>query len=564
MELNPSKIKKAALFLGFFLLQLGISAHAYSMDSTSSIVFQAMEEEMDRSMNRLKIDIFNPPYFIKYQVRHNRHIKIAGSFGSLVQSDNFQNRTLFVDVRIGDSKFDSSSPDSHRYKADQTLPLDNDFYVLKRALWYETDLRYKQAIMNFMKKKGRFISGVATHETPDYSRGHEPVSLLSPVPDFHPDMEAWNDRVRMASALFKQAPEIEKSKVTLHVDRTVRYYYDSDGNKIRSHAIQYQLTLGAKTRADSGSPIHDQETIFFSNPENFPSYQELRKKVHRLISNIRELKQAPLAETYVGPALFSPDAAAVLIHEAVGHRLEGDRLRTASDGKTFIKKIGKKILPPFLTVVDNPQLKKLYDIDLVGHYLYDDEGQEGDKVVLIDHGVLKSFLLSRSPVLEGERTNGHARSDGVKAPMSRMANVIVQSEKRFSPKELKRLLIEQIRLQNKPYGLLIKKLSGGETQTIATNFQVFKGKPVYMYKVYPEDGREELVRGVEFVGTPLSMIGKVIATGDDNTVINGFCGAESGMIPVTSVTPSFLLSEVELQTSHDKPLRRPILPPPDL
>jgi len=562
MGQNSAKIKNVVLFLGFFLL--GIPAYAHSLDSTSSIIFQAMEEEMDRSLNRLKIDIFDPPYFVKYQIRHNRHIKIVGSFGSLIRSDNFQNRTLFVDVRIGDSKFDSSTPGSHRYKADQILPLDDNLYVLKRALWYETDLRYKQAIMNFMKKKGRFISGIASHETPDYSRGHEPVSLLSPVPDFHPDMEAWNDRIRMASALFKQAPEIEKSKVTLHVDRTVRYYYDSDGNKIRSHAILYQLTLGAKTKADSGSPIHDQETIFFSNREDFPSQQALQEKVHQLISNIRELKKSPKAETFVGPALFSPDAAAVLIHEAVGHRLEGDRLRNASDGKTFIKKIGKKILPPFLTIVDNPQIKRLYDIDLVGHYSYDDEGQKGDKVVLIDHGVLKSFLLSRAPVLEGERTNGHARSDGVKAPMSRMANVIVQSEKRFSPQELKRLLIEQIRLQNKPYGLLIKKLSGGETQTVATNFQVFKGKPVHIYKVYPEDGREELVRGVEFVGTPLSMIGKVIATGDDNTVINGFCGAESGMIPVTSVTPSFLLSEVELQTSQDKPLRRPILPPPDL
>ena len=563
MERSLSKKIKVALFWGIFLYPLGIPAYAHSLDSPSAIIFQAMEEEMDRSLNRLKIDIFDPPYLVKYQIRHNRHIKIVGSFGSLVQSDDFPNRTLFVDVRIGDSKFDSSTPDSHQYKVDQTLPLDDDLYVLKRALWYETDLRYKQAIMNFMKKKGRFISGVAAHESPDYSRGHESVSLLSPIPDFHPDMEALNDRVRNTSAFFKQAPEIEKSRVELHIDRMVRYYHDSDGNKIRSHALHYKLTLGAWTKAESGSPIHDQETIFFSSQEDFPSQQELQEKVHQLISNIRELKKSPKGETYVGPALFSPDAAAVLIHEAVGHRLEGDRLRTAGDGKTFIKKMGKRILPPFLTVVDNPQIKRMDNIDLVGHYLYDDEGQKGDKVVLIDHGVLKSFLLSRAPVLEGETTNGHARSDGVKAPMSRMANVIVQSEKRLSPEELKRLLIEQVRLQKKPYGLLIKKLSGGETQTQSNNFQVFKGKPVYIYKVYPEDGREELVRGVEFVGTPLSMIGKVIATGDDNTVINGFCGAESGMIPVTSVTPSFLLSEVELQTSHEKPLRRPILPPPD-
>ena len=205
MEPKPSKTKKVILFWGFFLWLSGIPAHAHSVPSTSSIIFQAMEEEMDRSLNQLKIDIFDPPYFVKYQIRHNRHIKIAGSFGSLIQSDDFQNRTLFVDVRIGDSKFDSSTPGSHRHNVDQTLPLDDDLYVLKRAIWYETDLRYKQAIMNFMRKKGRFISGVATHETHDYSRGHEPVSLLSPIPDFHPDMEAWNDRVRNVSALFKQA-----------------------------------------------------------------------------------------------------------------------------------------------------------------------------------------------------------------------------------------------------------------------------------------------------------------------------------------------------------------------
>ena len=290
----------------------------------------------------------------------------------------------------------------------------------------------------------------------------------------------------------------------------------------------------------------------------------LEEKVTRLIQGIKALQGASQAETYVGPALFSPDAAAVLIHEAVGHRLEGDRLRIATDGKTFMKKIGKMILPPFLTVLDNPQIKQLDGVDLAGHYMFDDEGQKGEEVVLIDQGILKSFLLSRSPVLGSEKTNGHARSDGIKAPMSRMGNLIVHSTKMASSEKLKQLLIEEVQKQKKPYGLFIKKIEGGETQTESANFQVFKGKPLYLYKVYPEDGREELVRGVEFVGTPLSMISKVIATGDDDQVINGFCGAESGFLPVTSVTPSFLLSEVELQLSHEQPLRRPILPPPPL
>ena len=542
----------------------GIPAYAQSLDSASSKIFQAMQEEMDRSLNSLKIDVFEPPYFIQYQIRHHDHYKVVGSFGSLIDSNNYRERTLFVDVRVGDAKFDSSTPGSHKYQLKRLIPLDNDIDALKRALWYETDLRYKQAIMNFMKKKGRLISGVGTHETADYSKGHDPVVRISPAPDFSPDIKKWENLVRNISALFKQAPEIEKSKVEIHADRTARYYYDSDGNKIRSFSINYRVSLGAWTKSDDGSSIHDQETFYFTKSENFPSKATLEEKVRQMIQGIKKLQKAPKAETYVGPALFSPDAAAVLIHEAVGHRLEGDRLRHASDGKTFLKKIGKRILPSFLTVLDNPQVKDLNGVDLVGHYLFDDEGQKGEKVVLIDKGILKSFLMSRAPVLGSERTNGHARSDGVKAPMSRMGNLIVQSDRRFSPEKLKKLLIMEIKRQNKPYGLFVKKIEGGETQTEAANFQVFKGKPIYIYKVYPEDGREELVRGVEFVGTPLAMISKVIATGQDDMVINGFCGAESGFLPVASVTPSFLLSEVELQISHEQSIRRPILPPPPL
>ena len=557
-------MKLAVLLLGLFFWQVSIPKYVRAMDITSSIIFQAMEEEMHRSLNHLKIDIFDPPYFIKYQIRHIDHIRVVGSFGSLIDSNQFQERTLFVDVRLGDSKFDSSTPGSHQYKVKQLLPLDDDIDALKRALWYETDLRYKQAIMNYMKKKGRFISGVEKHELADFSKGHDPVVLISSAPGFSSNIQEWENVVRRTSALFKQAPEIEKSSVKIYADRAVRYYYDSEGNKIRSDSINYRITLEAWTKGENGSPVHDQETLFFTKEKNFPSKELLEEKVDRLIQGIKKLQEAPKAETYVGPALFSPDAAAVLIHEAVGHRLEVDRLRVATDGKTFMKKIGKRILPSFLTVLDNPQIKQLNGVDLVGHYLFDDEGQKGEKVVLIDQGVLKSFLLSRSPVLGSEKTNGHARSDGIKAPMSRMGNLIVRSTKKVSSKKLKQLLIEEVQKQKKPYGLFIKKIEGGETQTESANFQVFKGKPVYLYKVYPQDGREELVRGVEFVGTPLSMISKVIATGDDTQVVNGFCGAESGFLPVTSVTPSFLLSEVELQLSHEQLLRRPILPPPPL
>jgi predicted Zn-dependent protease len=471
---------------------------------------------------------------------------------------------LFVDVRVGDSQFDSSILGSHTHGIDQFLPLDDDLEGIKRALWYETDLRYKQAIMNFLKKKGRLISGSDPHLRADFSIGSTRIHEIKPIPEFIVDIENWEEMARKISKLFKSAPKIERTQVKINADRIVRYYLDSENNKIRDSVMQYRVTLEAWTKADSGGPLHDIETRIFSDPKKLPSEAELTLLANNIIGGINRLQKAPQAEPYVGPAIFSPDATAVLFHEALGHRLEGDRLRTRDDGKTFVKQIGKLILPDFLSVEDNPRLKQFKEKDLAGHYLFDDQGQRSEKVLLVDRGVLKTFLLSRSPVKGSQKTNGHARSDGVRFPMSRMGNFIVSSDKKLSSDELKQQLILEVKRQNKPFGLYIRKILSGETKTQSTDIQVFKGKPLYLYKVYPEDGREELVRGVEFVGTPLSMISKILATGNDSIATNGICGAESGFVPVASIAPSVLLSEVELQTTSYQKMRQPVLPPPDI
>ncbi|MBI4382756.1 MAG: TldD/PmbA family protein [Nitrospinae bacterium] len=547
-----------------FLLTPQFPAHAETrLRNSSEIVFQAMQDEMARALRDLKIDVFNPPYFINYQIRNQDYLEVVASFGSILNSKSDSRRVLYVDVKIGDPQFDSSTPDSHQYSVEQFVPLEDDLDALKRAIWYETDLRYKQAIMNYLKKKGRFVSGVEKHELPDFSKGQaEPATRIDAVPELDADTAQWEDLARRVSAEFKNASDIEKSSVKIFGRRLARHYLDSDGNKIRDASLQFGVILEAWSKTASGSPIHDQETVYFSRPEHFPAERDLVRRAKQLIAGVQSLKKAPEAQPYVGPALFSPDATAVLFHEAIGHRLEADRLRNASDGKTFMEKIGEPILPPFITVVDNPAMDRYDGADLLGHYQFDDEGQPSQEVVLIDRGMLRSFLLSRAPVLGFSRTNGHARGDGMKSPMSRMSNFVVRSDNRISAELLKQRLIEEIKRQNKPYGLLIRKISGGETHTESADYQVFKGKPLYMYKVYPEDGREELVRGVEFVGTPLSMIGKIMATGDDYTVINGFCGAESGVLPVTSIAPTALLREVELQVSREQSLRKPILAPP--
>lgn len=554
--------KKITAIILFGILGAAVSVHATPIED-DAVIFQAMEEEMARSLSDLKVDVFGAPYFINYQIRHHDRAEVTASFGALIHSDTHQHRTLFVDVKVGDPEFDSSTPHSHRYSVEQFIPADNDMDSLKRALWYETDLRYKQAIVNFLRKKGRFISGVESHDLPDFSQGKPVRVQIESIPEWKLDLRGWENLAREVSALFKESPQIEKSRVKIFSDRVIRYYYDSEGNKIRDAHLEYGLHIEAWTKTADGTQLQDKKTLYFGAIDQFPPKAELVRATRELIASLKALKTAPPMDPYMGPAIFSPDATAVLFHEAIGHRLEGDRLRRDKDGKTFLKKIGQRILPEFVTVVDDPGLESFKGMPLIGHYRTDDQGQPSREVVLIDHGVLKSFLLSRTPVLGFNRTNGHARSDGAHVPMSRMSNFVVKSDFTLDAASLKQRLIEEVKKQNKPFGLFVKKIGGGETQTDSRQFQVFKGKPLYLYKVFP-DGREELVRGVDFVGTPLSMISKILVMGNDPTVINGFCTAESGVLPVASVTPSVLLSEVELQASHQPHVRRPILAPPNV
>lgn len=554
--------KKITAIILFGILGAAVSVHATPIED-DAVIFQAMEEEMARSLSDLKVDVFGAPYFINYQIRQHDRAEVTASFGALIHSDTHQHRTLFVDVKVGDPEFDSSTPHSHRYSVEQFIPADNDMDSLKRALWYETDLRYKQAIVNFLRKKGRFISGVESHDLPDFSQGKPVRVQIESIPEWKLDLRGWENLAREVSALFKESPQIEKSRVKIFSDRVIRYYYDSEGNKIRDAHLEYGLNIEAWTKTADGTQLQDKKTLYFGTIDQFPPKAELVRATRELIASLKALKTAPPMDPYMGPAIFSPDATAVLFHEAIGHRLEGDRLRRDKDGKTFLKKIGQRILPEFVTVVDDPGLESFKGMPLIGHYRTDDQGQPSREVVLIDHGVLKSFLLSRTPVLGFNRTNGHARSDGAHVPMSRMSNFVVKSDFTLDAASLKQRLIEEVKKQNKPFGLFVKKIGGGETQTDSRQFQVFKGKPLYLYKVFP-DGREELVRGVDFVGTPLSMISKILVMGNDPTVINGFCTAESGVLPVASVTPSVLLSEVELQASHQPHVRRPILAPPNV
>jgi predicted Zn-dependent protease len=293
-----------------------------------------------------------------------------------------------------------------------------------------------------------------------------------------------------------------------------------------------------------------------------PSDKDVQAASTTLRKEMEGLVKAPLNEPTVGPALLTGRAAAVFFHEVFGHRAEGHRQKDISEGQTFAKKVGEQILPDFLSIVDDPTQKKLSGEDLLGYYRFDDEGVSSHEVILVDRGVLKSFEMSRSPLVDFPHSNGHGRRQLGATPVSRQGNLIVKSSKTVANAQLRAQLIELLKKQNKPFGLLIDDIAGGFTFTGRGQPQAFQVQPLVVYKVFADGRTDELVRGVDIVGTPLAALTKIVATGDTPEVFNGYCGAESGSVPVSAASPAILTSELEVQKKQTDTDAPPILPPP--
>jgi predicted Zn-dependent protease len=345
-------------------------------------------------------------------------------------------------------------------------------------------------------------------------------------------------------------------------EKQVRWFASSEGSALVTESTLYAVHVQAVARAADGQLLENGRDFYARTEAELPRPEELRADVRKLIAELEALRTAPVIDPYTGPAILAPEATGVLFHEAVGHRLEGERQDDDKEGQTFKGQVGKAILPGFLTVVDDPTLRTQGKVALNGHYEFDEQGVPAQRTVLVRDGKLETYLLSRKPVKPFTRSNGHGRSQGGRPPSARMGNLVVTSSRQVGMAELTRMLVAEAKRQGKPYGLVIRDITGGNTNTASYGYQAFKGTPRLVYRVDAETGKEELVRGVELVGTPLSSVNKLLATGDEVRVFNGFCGAESGFVPVSTVAPAALVSEIELQRVARASERSPILPAP--
>ena len=306
------------------------------------------------------------------------------------------------------------------------------------------------------------------------------------------------------------------------------------------------------------------ETFQADSPNQLPPDSELQAKLLKMAADVKALRAAPVQDAYAGPAMLSGRAAAVFFHEVLGHRLEGHRQRDESQGQTFTKRVGQLVLPAFLSVADDPTLKELNGVRLSGTYDFDDEGVPATRVQAVDRGIMKNFLMSRMPIANFSQSNGHGRRQAGSGlmPTGRQGNLIVSSTNSVTTAELRQRFIAEIKKQNKPYGLYFEDIQGGFTLTSRAQPQVFQVLPVMVWRVYADGRPDELVRGVDIVGTPLVALNSILLTGNTLEIFNGICGAESGQVPVSAAAPAMLFSQLEVQKRARGTDRPPILPAP--
>jgi len=526
----------------------------------------AMKAELDRSLKTLS-EQDPPAYFIGYTLTDTQRATVSGSNGALLQSEETRNRWLEVSVRTGSYDLDNT----HKVDGRQpptggpgtSAPIDNDPEVLRRAIWLETDKQYRAAAEALIKiKTGKEVK-VQTEEgrAPDFSRENPRVSTGSWV-SFTLDRKPWEQKVRDYTRSFRQSAAVINSIVTFTAQAQNTVQLTSEGTQLQFGQIRYRLELFIQGKATDGMDIDRYYNFDWVNPADAPADPAVYGAAAQLVKEMEGLVAAPINEPTVGPALLTGRAAAVFFHEVFGHRAEGHRQKDVNEGQTFAKKIGEPIFPDFLTVVDDATQPKLGKQDLLGYYQFDDEGVVAERVVLVDRGVLKNFDMSRSPLVGFPHSNGHGRRQLGAVPVARQGNLIVESSKKLTNAELRARLIELVKQQNKPYGLLIDDIAGGFTFTGRGQPQAFQVEPLVVYKVFADGRPDELVRGVDIVGTPLAALTKIVATGDTVEVFNGYCGAESGYVPVSAASPAILTSELEVQKKQTSTDRPPILPAP--
>lgn len=576
---------------------------------------QAMRDEMARSKARLELKIPSTdqpvrPYYIEYRLLDLDVREIVAEFGTLLSSTHTRNRFMNVAARVGNYKLDSSnfvSDDAFRGFIGPTgsVGIDRDYDSLRQDLWIATDQAFKEAVDTYSRKKGYLSSLARQSDIEDFSKA-EPVQLIESLetPDW--SNRNWEQEARDTSAVMRAFSQIHESRVTYYLVYGTEYLLTSEGTEIRQNRRFAAIEAGLNAVADDGVPVNHYYATYAVRPGDLPNVDAVRKALNVTCTELMALRSAPPAQDYTGPVLFEARAAAPLLAQVLSPAINGSRppisfspvveqMLTGLGGKSdWSGRLRARVLPASVTLVDDPADKEFKGTPLIGGYGVDEEGVRGEKVTLVENGALKNELMSRRPGPDFEQSNGHGRAAFLNDAKPTMSNLIFSSTETLSPADLKKKFLDECRAEKKSereqYCLVVREMDNpalsllhqDDFSELLASFGGGAGTgdrlPLVVYRIYPDSGREEMVRGARIIGLNTRALRNIAGIGSDSFVYNymqsqanGFAGtalsafgsAQVGL-PASVVAPSLLFDEVEVRGERGEAKRLPLLPPPPM
>jgi TldD protein len=530
------------------------------------VICDAITVEIRRALDVLGKE--DPPlYYLGCGITEKEEVQVSASFGALVRNTHSRSRVLDVDARCGNYVRDNTHPlPGHRgnpFKMPIRVPLGKDPVPIRMVLWRAIGKSYRDASERYAQVKALDVTKAALRDKSDDFSKAKTEKYFEDRKALKVDRDSWAEKVKSYTLPLRKYPTIYKGSASFKAIAVTRAFAASEGSQLRYSQVGYYLRLDVVTRSEDGLDLPVYESFFAWDINDLPNDGMIIARMNELAETAEKLRTAPMVEPFVGPAILEGSAAAVFMHEVLGHRLEGHRQKDEKESQTFRAMVGERIMPEFMTIIFNPGMKAYKNNPLSGHYTYDEQGVHGQKVVAVEQGILKEFLMCRTPIENYPNSNGHGRAQAGKIAVSRQSNLVIETSLPVPVDDLRKHLIRECIKQKKPYGLLFSRVQGGFTTSGRITPNAFNVMPLVVYRVYTDGRPDELVKGVDIIGTPITSLTKIIEAGDDLAVFNGFCGAESGSVPVGAASPSLLLSEIEVQKKNLSRARPPLLPPPD-
>lgn len=585
------------------LLQAALLIFSFGAHAENKVIFSAMKDELARTMEKLRLEKEAGPYYVSYILTDDYTLRITADSGAITVNSENRGRRLRVDLRVGNYTLDNSNFVSLSGIAGTTasllstaIPLDDDYLVLRRQIWQVTDRAYKSALDNLTKKKAVLQNMVQTESLPDFSRG-EAVTSLQPENSYLVQRQALSQMVEQLSRMFLGQRDIQRSKVALTVQIGNSYYVNSEGATTLEPSSAAQLMVSAGTQADDGMPLSNFRIFTAARPEGLPEKAKLDTEVKAMVSELLATRTAPVAGEYSGPVLFESQAAAELFSQGFGNLIGAKKLPVSDSPQLtatlirsenpFLNKIGMKVAANFLSLKAIPTQKNYGQATLLGSYKVDEEGTPSREVSLIENGILKSLLTTRTPVKGIAQSNGHARGG---AAVPSVLQVLSTNKKTY--RQLKQELINAAREEGLEYGYLVRGITpvseamsdsdslesaliSQQGPSDSTQFRLTR--PFCVFRIYA-DGREEMVRGIEFGNVSANALRNAVATSDEEIayaypvgganpisgvsgliVLLGLSGGAGQSGYATVITPSLLINEIEMKKSRGQYPKLPIL-----